>query len=64
MNYYASGKLLIFGEYLVLKGAKCLAIPLRYGQKLSVEKSNQDNILWENSDRLMLHMHAHRLLPL
>jgi mevalonate kinase len=49
MNYYASGKLLIFGEYLVLKGAKCLAIPLRYGQKLSVEKSNQDNILWESS---------------
>ena len=48
MNYYASGKLLIFGEYLVLKGAKCLAIPLRYGQQLSVEKSNQENILWES----------------
>ena len=39
MNYYSCGKLLITGEYLVLKGAKGLAIPTKYGQKLSVKKN-------------------------
>mgnify|MGYP007000047733 len=37
MNYYSCGKLLITAEYLVLKGAKGLAIPTKYGQKLSVK---------------------------
>lgn len=49
MNYYASGKLLLFGEYLVLKGAECLAIPLKYGQKLGVEKTTEDVIKWTSS---------------
>lgn len=48
MNYYASGKLLIFGEYLVLNGAKCLAIPLRFGQHLLVQNSEREDILWES----------------
>ena len=39
MNYYSCGKLLITAEYLVLKGAKGLAIPTKYGQKLSVKKN-------------------------
>lgn len=46
MNYYASGKLLLFGEYLVLKGAECLAIPLKYGQSLQVEKTNENYFSW------------------
>lgn len=37
---------MLFGEYLVLKGANCLAFPLKYGQKLSVEPS--DNFVWES----------------
>jgi mevalonate kinase len=34
MDYYASGKLMLFGEYLVLRGSECVAIPLKFGQKL------------------------------
>jgi mevalonate kinase len=36
-RYYANGKLLISGEYLVLKGAKALAVPLKLGQWMEVE---------------------------
>ena len=47
MNYYSCGKLLITAEYLVLKGAKGLAIPTKYGQKLSVKKNREGEIIWE-----------------
>ena len=46
MNYYASGKLLLFGEYLVLRGSECLAIPLSYGQKMLVENSGETFFKW------------------
>lgn len=46
MDYYAAGKLLLFGEYLVLKGAKSLAIPLRYGQQMKVTANADGNIQW------------------
>ena len=45
-KYHAHGKLLITGEYLVLKGAIALAIPLNEGQTLSVETSNEVGLLW------------------
>ena len=45
-KYHANGKLLITGEYLVLKGAKALAIPLNKGQTLSVETSNEAGLQW------------------
>ena len=38
MNYYSCGKLLITAEYLILKGAKGLAIPTKQGQKMSVKR--------------------------
>ena len=41
MDYYSCGKLLITAEYLVLKGAKGLAIPTKYGQKLSIKKNRK-----------------------
>ena len=47
MDYYSCGKLLITAEYLVLKGAKGLAIPTKYGQNLSVKKNKKENIIWE-----------------
>jgi mevalonate kinase len=47
-TYRASGKLMFFGEYMVLKGAPCLAIPLRYGQTLQVEEMNLPGIEWES----------------
>jgi mevalonate kinase len=35
---HANGKLLLTGEYLVLRGATALAMPLKKGQSLSIEK--------------------------
>ena len=45
----ANGKLLITGEYLILKGAKGLAIPTSYGQSLTFEKNENDSLLHWNS---------------
>ena len=47
MDYYSCGKLLITAEYLVLKGAKGLAMPTKYGQKLSIKKNRKQYIVWE-----------------
>jgi len=49
MRFYSRGKLLIAGEYLVLKGAKALAVPLTKGQDLTVEKTNTPGLLFWNS---------------
>ncbi len=38
-TYYSHGKFLLSGEYLVLKGAKALALPLKLGQSLKVSTS-------------------------
>ncbi len=46
-SYYAHGKLLLSGEYLVLAGAKALAIPLKYGQSLTVEENNTHFLTWK-----------------
>jgi mevalonate kinase len=49
-TFRANGKLLLSGEYLVLKGAEALAIPLRYGQSLSVTTfatGNTPSITWK-----------------
>jgi len=45
-NYYSNGKLLLTGEYLVLDGAKSLAIPTKFGQDLIVEKIKEPQIFW------------------
>ncbi len=45
-SWYAHGKLLITGEYLVLEGAKALAIPLKPGQYLSVKKQKEKKLSW------------------
>lgn len=45
-SWYAHGKLLITGEYLVLEGAKALAIPLKFGQYLSVKKQKEAKLTW------------------
>lgn len=46
-HFYASGKFLLFGEYLVLREAKALAVPLNRGQQLRVNLSGSENIIWE-----------------
>lgn len=45
-KYHAKGKLLITGEYLVLKGALALAVPLNKGQTLTVSESKEPGLNW------------------
>ena len=45
-KFHANGKLLITGEYLVLKGALALAVPLNKGQTLTVDESNESGLHW------------------
>ena len=45
-NYYSNGKLLLTGEYLVLDGAKSLALPTKFGQDLIVERIQEPQIIW------------------
>ena len=49
-SFYSHGKLLITGEYLVLKGADAFAIPAVRGQKLFVQNTHApgDLISWES----------------
>lgn len=48
-KHYSTGKLLISAEYLVLKGAKALAVPLKFGQSLEVvPNTNSDfHLRWK-----------------
>ncbi len=45
-EFYSHGKLLITSEYLVLDGAKALAIPTKKGQHLSVTQSSGSLLKW------------------
>jgi mevalonate kinase len=45
-TFYSHGKLLITGEYLVLDGAKALAMPCRFGQHLKVTPSSNQSSRW------------------
>lgn len=56
MNFYhySNGKILLTAEYLVMHGAKALAIPVNYGQDLNVSNLKEKNrlrwIAYEFSD--------------
>ena len=50
MNFKSNGKFLLTGEYLVLKGATALALPLKKGQSLEVETlESSDNLIYWNA---------------
>jgi mevalonate kinase len=49
-TFYSNGKLLITGEYLILDGAKGLALPTKMGQNLIVEDTNTGAIHWKSYD--------------
>ena len=49
-EFYSNGKLLITGEYAVLDGAKAWAIPTKYGQSLTVLKTESKKIEWTSLD--------------
>ena len=48
-KFHANGKLMLTGEYLVLQGARALALPLNLGQSLEVTTINDANgmIHWD-----------------
>jgi mevalonate kinase len=48
LHFHSNGKLMLTGEYLVLRGAKSLAIPLKLGQDLWVKKTEDHTILWQS----------------
>lgn len=49
-TFYSNGKLLITGEYVVLNGAKSLALPTKYGQNLHVSPIEEQKIVWTSFD--------------
>ena len=49
-TFYSNGKLLITGEYLILDGAKGLALPTKMGQNLIVEETYTKTIHWKSYD--------------
>ena len=51
MKFYSNGKFLITGEYLILDGAKSLAVPTKFGQELSIDYNDSKYIEWESLDK-------------
>lgn len=49
-KFYSNGKLLITGEYIVLDGAKALALPTKFGQTLEVFQGNPGFLEWISYD--------------
>ncbi|HNE49732.1 MAG TPA: GYDIA family GHMP kinase [Chitinophagales bacterium] len=49
-TYHANGKLLLTGEYFILDGAVGLAAPTQYGQTLTVEETENNEIYWKSID--------------
>lgn len=45
-DYHSNGKLLLTGEYVVLDGAKALAIPTKFGQSLQITPTENPQIEW------------------
>jgi mevalonate kinase len=48
--FYSHGKLLITGEYVVLDGAKALAVPTNKGQYLAVKPIDDYKLYWKSFD--------------
>jgi mevalonate kinase len=48
LTYKSSGKFLITAEYLILKGATGLALPLKHGQTLTVLKNSTQVVHWKS----------------
>ena len=60
--YHSHGKFLLTSEYLVLKGALALAIPLKLGQSMSVETFPKTSpFLFETFQETSLQWNAYKL---
>jgi len=49
-RFYSNGKLLLTGEYVVLDGAKALAVPTKFGQTLEIIDDNGFAFHWTSYD--------------
>ena len=47
-TFYSHGKLLLTGEYLVLDGAKALAVPTKFGQNMVVASIDSYSLHWKS----------------
>ena len=50
MFFQSNGKILLSSEYLVLDGAKSIALPSKKTQELHVTKKTMDSIVWKSYD--------------
>jgi mevalonate kinase len=50
LKLFAHGKLLLTSEYLVVKGAKALAVPTKMGQHLELKESSGSELNWKSLD--------------
>uniref|UniRef100_UPI004049B880 GYDIA family GHMP kinase n=1 Tax=Flavobacterium sp. TaxID=239 RepID=UPI004049B880 len=48
--FYSNGKLLLTGEYVVLDGAKALAVPTKFGQSLTIYPGKENQLKWTSFD--------------
>jgi len=48
IKLYSYGKILLTGEYSVLKGAKALSLPVKYGQSMYVKPQKNDLLEWKS----------------
>lgn len=50
-TFYSNGKLLITGEYVVLDGARALALPTKFGQNLTIKNGKNNQMDWKSFDK-------------
>ncbi len=50
-QFYAHGKLLLTSEYAVLDGALALALPTRFGQKMTIKQTRKSDLVWYSYDQ-------------
>lgn len=64
IKFRSNGKFLITGEYLVMAGAKALALPLKLGQTMEIDETGQDGkLVWKAYDPNGLWFEADYSLP-
>ncbi len=63
-SFESHAKLMVSGEYVVLKGALSLALPLQFGQKLTIsEIDGTPSVLWKSMINNVLWFYTTLLLP-
>ena len=50
-NFRSNGKILLTGEYAVLDGAKSLALPTKFGQRMEALEGGESLLSWKSYDK-------------